>query len=380
MHDYRKIHIAVIQQTPDMGGAETYMYSLMKAFKKEGHQVELATNLEKFSKYSRNIGIKVVRVPMVLDIIGNYRGLVKSCLHLPYAIYFYSSLLYDYRKRNVDVILMSGFSEKLLVTFLSIFFRLPVVWIEYGRLNSVIKRNFYIPYILYRSLNRFTKKIITASSYTRQSLVNEILIPEARIIVIPCGIEVPKLVTNKFNRNGAVIGCVSRLTREKGQQMLIRAMPIILRKIPDAQLILIGQGPDKAYFESLIQKMKLEKNIKLLGYVENLSEYYSKMDIFVFPTVWELEGFGLVSIEAMAHKLPVVATRLGPVPEIVKNSITGILVPPNDIETLADSIIKLLKDSNLRKIMGNKGRELVKKEYTLKVSSNRILDLFYKVL
>lgn len=379
MRGHRKLHIAVIQQTPDLGGAETYMYSLMKAFKEEGHQVELATNLEKFKDYCNDLGIKVIRIPIILDIIGNYRGLIKSILYLPYALFFYSSLLREYRRRKVDVILMSGFSEKLLVTFLSRIYRIPVVWIEYGRLDSIVKRNFSIPYFLYKFLQKYAKKIITASVFTKNSLIKDLSIPEEHIVVIPCGIEIPELRKKKSMKDN-VIGCVSRLTREKGQQVLIKAMPLILKTIPNAQLMIIGQGPDKIYFESLVYELNLEKNIKILGYVDNLNEYYASMDLFVFPTIWGLEGFGLVSVEAMAYELPVVASNLGPVPEIVKDNVTGILIPPNNVEALANAVTRLLSDGKTREIMGKRGRELVKREFTLSVASNRILDLFYKVL
>ena len=126
--------------------------------------------------------------------------------------------------------------------------------------------------------------------------------------------------------NNFIIGSVSRLAREKGQEYLINAMPYILKKVPSARLLIIGDGPDKIYFEKLITSLDLAKKVKITGFVKDLSKYYSMMDVFVFPTVWDLEGFGLVLTEAMSHKLPVIANNIGPLPANIQDGKNGILV------------------------------------------------------
>src|SRR5438876_108719 len=137
-------------QSPDMGGAETYMLSLVKYFLKEDVKIFLASNKEKFLERAKEYPINTSEIPFILDIMGNYRGLIKSILLFPSALFFYIKLLKRYKDNHVDVILMSGFTEKLFVTYLSVFFQIPVVWIEYGRLETIFRRNFSLPKIAYQ--------------------------------------------------------------------------------------------------------------------------------------------------------------------------------------------------------------------------------------
>jgi glycosyltransferase involved in cell wall biosynthesis len=374
--------IAIVMQSPDLGGAETYMLSLIEHFIKQKTDVFLASNNEKFFIKAKRFPIKTFEIPFILDIIGNYRGLVKSTLLLPYALVFYSKLLKKFKNHHVDIILMSGFSEKLIVTFLSGFYDIPVLWIEYGRLETVFRRNFYLPKILYRWIQKKAKFIIVPSKNTYESLRTEAQVSSKKLLLMPLGIEINKRKGNikktkdKTIKNKLVIGNVSRLTTEKGQDYLIRAMPYIIERFPLTHLIIIGDGPDKDTYHQLIKKLSIEKYVTLTGYVKDLSEYYTLMDVFVFPTVWDLEGFGLVTPEAMSYKLPVVASNIGPVPEIVDNNKTGILVPSKDEKAIAEAVLKLLKDSRKRKEFGENGSKKVKQYYNIEEN----IKLIYKTI
>lgn len=366
--------IAVIQQTPDVGGAETYMYSLMKEWNKIAN-VTLSTNNQKFKNLAKESNIEVYDIPVILDIIGNWKGLVKAIVYLPYAIVFYWSLLSKLKRAKTDCIVMSGFSEKMLVTFLSTFFHIPVVWIEYAPLDTIFTRNFSLPKFLYLSLYKQAKIVIVPTTYTKNALVKS-GINTSSLKIIPCGIEMPEKQYEKIKefKNSFVVGNVSRLTREKGQQYLILAAKKIKEAIPSAIILLIGQGPDKKYFEELMRKEGVSSFVKILGFVENLDEYYDSMDIFVFPTVWDLEGFGLVSIEAMSHKLPVIAADNGPVSSIVKDKRTGILIPKENARAIADTVIKLYSNKTLREKLTKTGFSDVLHNYTIQTVAQRIYE------
>lgn len=374
----KKLHISVIQQSPDIGGAETYMTSLMREWKKNGSQITFVTNSEKLSLFARQAVTTIYRIPMILDIMGNYRGLIKTILLLPYALFFYVRLLKKLKQQGVDVILMSGFTEKMLVSWLSLFFHIPVVWIEYGRLETIFTRNFYIPKIVYRLTKHIPASVIVPTRNTQESLIQSARVSLAKLRVIPCGTVISKKIMKspikEQWKDTFVIGNVSRLTTTKGQQILIKAMSIIVKKIPNARCVIIGGGPDQAYFETVIKKLHMEQYITMTDFVPDVHEYYAAMDVFVFPTVWELEGFGVVLIEAMAHKLPVVASNYGPVPEVVDEQ-TGILVPPADEKALAKEIIVLAKNRKKRKKLGENGYQKAKKMYTIEKISKDIHDI-----
>lgn len=378
MQKNKKLTIAIVMQSPDMGGAETYMLSLISSFLRDGERVIVASNKEKFLDHAQKFPIKTYTIPFILDIMGNLRGLIKSILLFPWAIIFYSRLLLQFRKEKVDVILMSNFSEKLFVSFLTLFIRIPVVWIEYGRMETIFKRNFYIPGIVYILLQRIPKKILVPSKNTFDSLATTAKVSQEKLLLFPLGI--PFTEKKRQKHAGYIIGNVSRATREKGQDYLIKAMVQVHKEIPSVHLFVIGDGPDKEYYRDLVKELQLEKYVTVTGFVKDVSDYYTKMDVFVFPTVWELEGFGLVVPEAMSYGLPVVATKTGPVPEIVDDGVTGIIVHPKDEKALAKAIITLYKNKKMSDTYGANGYKKAKKMYNLETVSKDMVTVLRKAI
>lgn len=371
----KKINIGIIMQSPDIGGAETFMLSLIDQFKKNDNEIFLASNKGRFFGFAKEKNIKIYELPVILDIIGNSRGLIKTILNLPYAFYFYTKLLKQFKENKVDVILMSNFTEKLFVSALSPLFKIPVVWIEYGNLHEVFKKNFYLPKVIYRLLNKIPKFVIVPSKNTMNSLITDARVSLSKIKLVALGVNEPYEVNKKHE--GFVIGNVSRLATEKGQQYLIRTMPSVLKKIPDAKLLIIGDGPSKKSLQELVLSLNLNKNVEFLGYVDNLDHLYEKMDVFVFPSVWELEGFGLVVVEAMSHHLPVIGSNMGPIPEIVDNNRTGMLLDPKNEAQLSEAIISLAGDFKKRKAMGDLGYQKFKNRYTLDNTTKKIYNVLY---
>ena len=373
------MNIAVIMQSPDLGGAEKFMITLMSRFRRAGCNTVVASNRGKFFEQVSKERFKTIALPFILDIIGNKRGLFKSILLLPFAIVFYSHLLWNLRKQKTDLILMSGFSEKLLITFLTVFFRIPVFWIEYGALKTIFIRNFYIPWILYQSLLGIPKKIIVPSDFTKNDLKKNLRIAESKILLVPCGIEIrldKKIKIPEKLEKKLIIGSVSRLTYEKGQDYLIKAVPLVLEKIPNAYFIIVGDGPDRIRYRSLINELGIHKNVRMIGFVTDTANYYPLFDLFIFPSVWELEGFGLVVVEAMINKIPVIGTDNGPIPEISEDGTSGLIVPARDEKALARAIIRLGQDASLRSKMGKAGYEKAIEKYSIVDVSKKYLDTF----
>lgn len=159
-----------------------------------------------------------------------------------------------------------------------------------------------------------------------------------------------------------IILFIGNLSPYKGPDVLLRAMPKILKEIADARLVFVGSGVMEEELEGLCKRLGVEKNVKFAGFVEESmkSFYYKAADVFVLPSVMKHEIFGIVNLEAMVCGVPIVASKIGGVPDVVKDGENGLLIPPRDSKALADVIIYLLENENVRKKMGKNGREKVK--------------------
>jgi glycosyltransferase involved in cell wall biosynthesis len=150
-----------------------------------------------------------------------------------------------------------------------------------------------------------------------------------------------------FKVNDFIIGNVGRLAPIKGQKYLIQAAPSIIEEVPEAKFLIVGDGPMREELEALTTELDLEKHIVFIGMQENIPELLSIMDLFVLPSI--NEGMGRALVEAMAMRLPCVATSVGGVVEVIKDGETGLLVPSQNPKALAEAICRLAKNTGLSK-------------------------------
>ena len=163
---------------------------------------------------------------------------------------------------------------------------------------------------------------------------------------------------------------VGRLVHRKGQDRLVEAMPRIIKELPDAVLVFVGEGPHRKVLDSLVAKNNLHNNVRFIGRIQyaDLPRYVALGDVFAMPSRsrlfgLEVEGLGIVYLEASACGLPVVGGSSGGAPDAVKDGVTGFVVDGNDIDQIADRIIHLLKDPQLRRRMGDAGRDWAVEEW-----------------
>jgi len=148
---------------------------------------------------------------------------------------------------------------------------------------------------------------------------------------------------------------IGRFKEQKNHLLLIDAFAKAVKKEPRLKLILVGDGELRWQVEEKVKQRDLEGKVDFLGWRSDIPYVLSNSDIFVLSSDWE--GFPIVLIEAMAAGKPVVATKVGGVPEGVEDGVTGLLVPPRDADALAEAILKLAEDEELRREMGEKGKE-----------------------
>ncbi|WP_030488901.1 glycosyltransferase family 4 protein [Micromonospora chokoriensis] len=179
-----------------------------------------------------------------------------------------------------------------------------------------------------------------------------------------------------------VVVCVSRLVPRKGQDMLIRALPEIRRRVPDAALLIVGGGPYRATLEKLARQAGVERDVVFTGTVPwaELPAHYAAGDVYAMPCRTrnrglDVEGLGIVYLEASATGLPVVAGDSGGAPDAVREGETGYVVRGRDVAQLADRVARLLADRDLARELGAAGRAWVEREWRWEAQAERMAAL-----
>jgi len=218
-----------------------------------------------------------------------------------------------------------------------------------------------------RLLARMTTRIICVSQHDRDLALQYRVAPTEKLVVIHNGLDPAGFIGYRVNEDMTasvgtiepVVTFVGRLRAPKDPFTLIRAFS----KLGCGRLVIVGDGPQRRKLHELVDELNVAKRVELIGERSDVPDLLATSDIFVLTSNWE--GLPLTIIEAMMTGLPVVATSVGGVPELVEDGVTGFLVPREDSEALAEVFQKLLKDPELRRRMGQAGREKAARDFTL---------------
>jgi glycosyltransferase involved in cell wall biosynthesis len=164
---------------------------------------------------------------------------------------------------------------------------------------------------------------------------------------------------------------VGRLVYQKGHEYLIEAMPRILARFPSVRVLICGDGPLRGELQSHIDRMHLQEPVKLLGNRNDIDRFLQSADIFVLPSRWE--GLPVALLEAMGMGLPVVATQVEGVDEVLERDTDGLLVPPEDAMALGEALLRLIASAALRRNMGAAARGRIQESYTLDIMCEKYL-------
>jgi len=175
-----------------------------------------------------------------------------------------------------------------------------------------------------------------------------------------------------------VIGTVARLEEQKGVTYFLRALPALAARWPGLVVLIAGRGSLKKALEAEAVALGVNGYTRFLGFWPDVAEVMSLMDVVAIPSMWE--PFGLVAAEAMAVGRPVVASRVGGLPEVVADGETGLLVPPGEPAALADAVERLLAAPDLRSRLGAAGRERVAANFTVEVMTENMIALYRQLL
>jgi glycosyltransferase involved in cell wall biosynthesis len=230
----------------------------------------------------------------------------------------------------------------------------------------------------YRQVDCF----IAASDSIHATLLNDGIEP-SKIATVYEGIDVHRIQAEPrasihaelwLPTNAPIVGATGALTAEKGHRHLIDAAALVVRDVPDARFVILGEGELRPSLERQVRELHLDKHVLLPGFRADVLAFLRAFDVFVMPSI--AEGLGTSLLDAMAASKATVATRTGGIPEVVVDEETGLLVPPRDHLALASAISRLLKDGNLRERMGQAGLARVEKLFSADRMVDQTLDVY----
>ena len=202
--------------------------------------------------------------------------------------------------------------------------------------------------------------------------------------IIPFGVDTEFFRPIKLEKNEEIfqILSVGYLIERKGFDYLVKAVKEVLKTHSEVRLNIVGSGPLEMQIKKLIHELGLDDTVKILDNVsdEELLNLYNSSDLFVLPSIVDsqgnMEGLGVVLLEAMACKVPVIGTDTGGIPDIVDDDETGLLVPEKDILEISRAIIKLIENGDLRRIIAFKGYTMVKDRFSWEQIANKYINIY----
>jgi glycosyltransferase involved in cell wall biosynthesis len=228
--------------------------------------------------------------------------------------------------------------------------------------------------LTYRAVYRFCDRVIAPSRALVDDLSGRpgIRVPAARIVVVPNGLDIestrarassavlPASVSARMP--APMIACVANMFAIKGQEWLVRALPEVLASVPQAILVLVGDGESRASIERLVKDLGVTDRVVFTGSLENPLAIVERADVIVLPSL--SEGLPIALLEAMALGRAVVASRVGGIPEVIQDGVSGLLVPPSDPAALSKALSRLLLDADLRIGIGVAARSVVERDWS----------------
>jgi len=239
--------------------------------------------------------------------------------------------------------------------------------------------------LLERFVNRFTDKMIAVSEDIRQRRIHDEGISPEKIIMIPAAVDIERFsrmisreqvrTELQIDTSFPVIGTVARLVAAKRLDCLLEAARVVCEAVPQARFLIIGDGPLREELEGQAMQLGLApEHVRFLGNRQDVTDFLSALDIFVLSS--EREGLPVSLLEAMAASRPVVATRVGGIPQVIQDGHNGLLVPPHDPAGLAKAIITLTEDSTLRESVAREGYRTVEARFSTDVVGQQIIALY----
>jgi len=375
-----KIAMLVAYFYPHTGGTEKYVRDLSLELSKKGHEVTIISNNVPKKAKAKPVDaidrVKVIRLPAIdfpylpigkpldlkliegMDVVHTHGPAFSFTRSIPKNIKVPHILTY-----HCDTILFDKMGSVNIPKFIVDAYE----WIMDIFIRRIIPKADMI--------------ISTTEAYASTSPV----LKDFAHKIVPIGIHSDaidamlkklNLTPDKKKRNQIIF--LGRLAQNKGIEFLVKAMPKVLEKLPNTQLLICGEGEEKDHMMALIKQFGIEKSITFQGTLnfEQLVNNYYTATVFAMPSISRLEAFGIVQLEAMACSTAVVCTDIPGPNAVMDAGKSGLLCKPRDENSLADALIKVLSDPDKAFEMGRAGRRLVETKYNWDTIANQILSIY----
>jgi glycosyltransferase involved in cell wall biosynthesis len=368
------IRVLHVQETIGSGGVERLRLSLARLLNKSTFELRIicTETIGDVADSIRDNGVQVIE-------IGKFRSVVHYKQHKKV-----QQIISEFKPHIIHGAVFEGVTMAAINGFIC---RVPVIILEE---TSDPKNRSWRGNLLMRLLCLAADKVIAVSPGVSEYLLTTLRLPENQVQLINNGVAPPRTVTQLEIRNlrsslgiregDIVIGSIGRMVHDEHKRFsdLIRAIPLLLQNNFQVKLLLVGDGPQLPFYKDLAIKMGIEDKVIFCGYQSDVAKFYSIMDIFSLVSAYE--AFGLVLAEAMLHKLPVVATRVGGIKYIVEDKKTGLLVDRFNLQQIANSLALLCEDKQFRHTLGLNGFQKAINEYTEAKYVQEIAKMYNKML
>ena len=357
----------------NVGGITRYILSLSQRLTEKGHRVMVASDGGNLEGRAAAMGLEQWRIPL------------KTSQEFSLKVFRSIGRIVNRLEREpVDVIHAHTRVAQVVADQVSRRTKIPYVTTWHGIYQPRLGRRLY---------PCMGERCIAISGVVRDQVMTDFRLPLERVRLIYNGVDPDHYsafpdpaALRSYRRRWRIlegqplIGGIGRLAagKVKGFDLLLAAACLVKEKIPGIQVLIVGDGPRRPFLEDVAERLGILDNVHFAGEAEDIRVPLALMDVFVFPSRWP-EAFGLTLVEAMAAGKPVVATRIGAVPEIIREGIDGFLVPPEDIEALAKKAVQLFSDQPLAGKLAAQARARVREKFSLDRLASEVEQVYKEV-
>lgn len=360
---------------PYVGGVEKYVFGLSHELVKMGHIVKVICADEPKSQIKEVEGINILKLPYMGKIANTNITLslpffllkekfdiIHSYLPTPWSLDFSVFVAKLKRKEIVITYCNDLVGNTLFSSLVAIIYNYTLL-----KLNLLLVDRIIIIQPDYINYSKYLKGFIN------------------KIKFIPPGIDLKKFSkTSTIAKKNTIffLSLLDSYHTYKGLDYLLEAISIVKEKIPTIKLTIGGKGELVNKYIDLSHKLKISKNVNFIGFIPDniVQDIYNQSEIFILPSISHEEGFGIVLLEAMACKVPVISTSIVGIATEIKRNNCGIIVEPKDSYALAEAIIKILNSPISAKEMGENGRKLVEEKYSWLNISDMVAETYKELI
>jgi glycosyltransferase involved in cell wall biosynthesis len=277
------------------------------------------------------------------------------------------------RDNQVSIAVLTQSQDLHLAALASMFYS-NSKFVFYQQMNSRHNKRDLIHSWVYSKLSLW----ISLTQNMKNDVVSFTRVPQEKIKVVPLGTDLDLFDPSHYKKSEAreffdlpknrrIVGVLGRLDAQKGQEVLLRAVPKVVTHHPDVLFLVAGDETAgepgyKEYLKTLVEKLEIERFVRFFPFTDDVPRLMAALDVFTLPSF--SETFGLVVVEAMAMERPIIATNAGGLPEIITNGKTGLLIKPRDSNAVARAIHRILSDAALRSSLARSAREEALRRYS----------------